>query len=93
MRQYAGQQLTTSVQAETYADHFIGNHLIKIGGGKTYAQAPEEAVQAGLFGSDVAPCAPRQERAARPMAMPRTTAGAVSGGRTSRTAWSARSGW
>ena len=38
MRQYAGQQLTTGAQAETYADHFIANHLIEIGGGKTYAQ-------------------------------------------------------
>jgi len=38
MKQYAGQQLTTGAQAETYADHFIANHLKEIGGGKTYAQ-------------------------------------------------------
>jgi hypothetical protein len=38
MKQYAGQQLTTGAQAETYADHFIANHLKAIGGGKTYAQ-------------------------------------------------------
>jgi hypothetical protein len=38
MNQYAGQQLTTGAQAETYADHFIANHLTEIGGGKTYAQ-------------------------------------------------------
>ena len=38
MQQYAGQQLTTGAQAETYADHFIANHLKAIGGGKTYAQ-------------------------------------------------------
>jgi hypothetical protein len=38
MRQYAGQQLTTGAQAETYADHFIAVHLVKAGGGKTYAQ-------------------------------------------------------
>jgi len=38
MHQYAGQQMTTGAQAEVYADHFIANHLIKIGGGKTYAQ-------------------------------------------------------
>lgn len=38
MRQYAGQQLTTGAQAETYADHFIAEHLVKAGGGKTYAQ-------------------------------------------------------
>jgi hypothetical protein len=37
MNKYAGQQLTTGAQAETYADHFINNHLKAIGGGKTYA--------------------------------------------------------
>jgi hypothetical protein len=46
MRQYAGQQLTTGPQAETYADHFIANHLIEIGGGKTYAQISAEAIAA-----------------------------------------------
>jgi hypothetical protein len=44
MRQYAGQQLTTGAQAQTYADHFIANHLIKIGGGKTYAQVSAESI-------------------------------------------------
>jgi hypothetical protein len=44
MRPYAGQQLTTGAQAETYADHFIANHLLKIGGGKTYAQISAEAL-------------------------------------------------
>lgn len=43
MRKYAGQQLTTGAQAETYADHFIANHLKEIGGGKTYAQLSTEA--------------------------------------------------
>jgi hypothetical protein len=38
VHQYAGQQLTTGAQAEVYADHFIANHLLKAGGGKTYAQ-------------------------------------------------------
>jgi hypothetical protein len=38
MSQYAGQLMTTGAQAETYADHFIGVHLVKIGGGKTYSQ-------------------------------------------------------
>jgi hypothetical protein len=38
MHQYAGQQLTTGPQAQVYADHFIANHLKKIGGGKTYAE-------------------------------------------------------
>ena len=36
MRVYAGQQLTTGAQAETYADHFIKVHLGEIGAGKTY---------------------------------------------------------
>ena len=44
MQQYAGQQLTTGAQAETYADHFIANHLKEIGGGKTYAQLSAESL-------------------------------------------------
>jgi hypothetical protein len=36
--QYAGQQLLTGQQAETYANDFIAVHLNEIGGGKTYAQ-------------------------------------------------------
>ena len=44
MQQYAGQQLTTGAQAETYADHFIAVHLSEIGGGKTYAQLSSEAM-------------------------------------------------
>ena len=43
MHKYAGQQLTTGAQAETYADHFIANHLKSIGGGKTYAQLSTQA--------------------------------------------------
>ncbi|MBO0683039.1 MAG: hypothetical protein J2P45_07785 [Candidatus Dormibacteraeota bacterium] len=39
MKQYAGQQLTTGAQAQTYADHFIAVHLREVAGGKTYAQA------------------------------------------------------
>jgi hypothetical protein len=38
MKAYAGQLMTTGAQAETYADHFIAVHLVKIGGGKTYSQ-------------------------------------------------------
>lgn len=44
MNQYAGQQLTTGAQAETYADHFIANHLKEIGGGQTYAQLSANAL-------------------------------------------------
>jgi hypothetical protein len=38
MTVYAGQELTTGAQAETYADHFIGVHLNEIAGGQTYSQ-------------------------------------------------------
>ena len=38
MSKYAGQQMTTGAQAETYADHFIAVHLTEIGGGLTYSQ-------------------------------------------------------
>jgi hypothetical protein len=44
VRQYAGQQLLTGQQAEVYADHFIANHLQKIGGGQTYAQLSGKAL-------------------------------------------------
>jgi hypothetical protein len=37
MTAYAGQLMTNGAQAQTYADHFIAVHLVKIGGGKTYA--------------------------------------------------------
>ncbi len=43
MREYAGQQLTTGAQAETYANSFIAPHLTGIGGGKTYAQLSAQA--------------------------------------------------
>ena len=36
--QYAGQQLVTGQQAESYADNFIAVHITNIAGGKTYAQ-------------------------------------------------------
>jgi hypothetical protein len=38
MQQYAGQQLTTGAQAETYANHFIAVHLTEVAGGKTYSE-------------------------------------------------------
>jgi hypothetical protein len=46
MRQYAGQQLTTGAQAETYADHFIAVHLSEVAGGQTYAQLSAKALAA-----------------------------------------------
>jgi len=46
MSQYGGQLMTTGAQAETYADHFIAVHLLKIGGGKTYSQLSEASLAA-----------------------------------------------
>ena len=43
MSVYAGEQMTTGAQAETYADHFIAVHLNEIAGGKTYAQVSAAA--------------------------------------------------
>ena len=34
MTQYAGQQMTTGAQAETYANHFIAVHLNEAAGGR-----------------------------------------------------------
>ena len=42
--QYAGEQLLTGQQAEAYADHFIAQHIINMGGGKTYAQLSAESI-------------------------------------------------
>ena len=42
--QYAGQQLLTGQQAQTYANDFIAVHLNQIGGGKTYSQLSNEAM-------------------------------------------------
>jgi hypothetical protein len=44
LNQYAGRQLTNGAQAKAYADHFIGVHLQKIGGGQTYAQLSTKAM-------------------------------------------------
>jgi len=38
MTVYAGQQMTTGAQAETYANHFIAVHLNEVAGGQTYSQ-------------------------------------------------------
>lgn len=44
LEKYAGQQLTTGAQAETYADHFIAVHIAEMGGGKTYSQLSAESM-------------------------------------------------
>jgi hypothetical protein len=41
---YAGQQLLTGAQAETFADHYIAVHLKKIGSGKTYSELSAESM-------------------------------------------------
>jgi hypothetical protein len=42
--QYAGQQLVTGQQAESYADNFIAVHIANMTGGKTYAQLSTQAM-------------------------------------------------
>ena len=44
MQKYAGQQLVTGAQAQTYANHFIAVHLSEVAGGKTYSQVSVEAL-------------------------------------------------
>ncbi|MGD0933432.1 MAG: hypothetical protein ABR922_02530 [Streptosporangiaceae bacterium] len=44
MKPYAGQLMTNGAQAETWADHYIAVHLVKIGGGKTYSQLSAESL-------------------------------------------------
>ena len=44
MSKYAGFPLTTGAQVETWADHFIAVHLVKIGGGQTYSQLSGKAL-------------------------------------------------
>src|SRR6476620_11178043 len=42
--QYAGQQLVTGQQAQSYADNFIAVHITTMTGGKTYAELPPAAL-------------------------------------------------
>ena len=42
--QYAGQQLVTGQQAQSYADNFIAVHIANMTGGKTYAQLSAAAM-------------------------------------------------
>ena len=44
MKPYAGQQMTTGAQAQTYADHFIAVHLSEVANGKTYSEVSAEAL-------------------------------------------------
>jgi hypothetical protein len=42
--QYAGQQLVTGQQAQSYADNFIAVHIANMTGGQTYAQLSGKAL-------------------------------------------------
>jgi len=42
--QYAGQQMVTGQQAESYADNFIAVHITNMTGGQTYAQLSAKAL-------------------------------------------------
>jgi len=43
LQQYAGQQVDNGPKAKAYANGYIGRHLEKIAGGKTYAEVSSEA--------------------------------------------------
>jgi len=45
LQPYAGQQVLTGPQAETYADHFIANHLAAMPFGGVYSQASAAALK------------------------------------------------
>jgi hypothetical protein len=45
VEQYAGQQLLNGEQARAYANDFIGEHVKKIAGGKTYAEVSTAALK------------------------------------------------
>jgi len=42
LKENAGQQLVTGIQAECYANHYIAVHLSEVNGGKTYAETSNE---------------------------------------------------
>lgn len=45
LQKYAGQQVDNGPKAKAFADEFIAVHLKKIGGGKTYSEVSNEAMQ------------------------------------------------
>ena len=45
LQKYAGQQVDDGIKAKAYANGYIGRHLDKIGGGKTYAEISAEAMK------------------------------------------------
>jgi len=44
VKPFAGQQVTTGQQAKVFADNYIGAHLQKIGGGKSYSELSAESM-------------------------------------------------
>jgi len=45
LQQYAGQLVDNGPKAKAYANDFIGRHLEKVAGGKTYAEVSTEALK------------------------------------------------
>lgn len=45
LQQYAGQQVDNGPKAKAYANGFIGRHLEKVAGGKTYSEVSSEALK------------------------------------------------
>ena len=45
LQQYAGQLVDTGPEAKAYANGFIGRHLEKVAGGKTYAEVSSAALK------------------------------------------------
>ena len=45
LQKYAGQQVDDGIKAKAYANGFIGRHLDKVAGGKTYSEVSAEAMK------------------------------------------------
>jgi hypothetical protein len=45
LQKYAGQQVDNGPKAKAYANGFIGRHLEKVAGGKTYSEVSSEALK------------------------------------------------
>jgi len=58
LQQYAGQQVDNGPKAEAYANHYIGYHLTKVAGGKTYSEVSAAYLAGG--GKDATLGAQRQ---------------------------------
>jgi len=45
LQKYAGQQVDDGIKAKAYANEYIGHHLEKVAGGKTYSEVSAEAMK------------------------------------------------